>query len=755
MKKIIISIFIVFLCTTFLSTNVVADTKEIKVVIDDNYPPFSFRGSNNELIGISIDYWELFEEKTGIKIEIVGTNWADAQKMMKNGEFDVIDTIFKSDVREKIYDFTNSYATIETSIYFNNKISGIVDIDSTKGFGIASKEGGYSVRVLKEHGIENVILYSNYEDIIKAAIDGKIVMFIMDKPSADYFLHKYGGQDQFNYTKPVYVNFFYRAVAEGNKELINILNIGFDKISQSEINEINKNWYGSVSGESEINLAAIRNTIVIFFAIIFILIFANLFLKGQVKKTTKEINKASDELDELNQYLRAILNSIPNLIFVLDNEGTFLDNHIEDREGYAVRKNEFMGKTFEDIFPEEIAIGFRDEFDKFFETNISKPYAYRLLEYGDRSYYEVTFNKINDERIIAIVQNITKHKKAQKTIYQLGIKDILTDSYNRNYFEKYIGDIDSKKDYYGVLICDIDSLKFINDTLGHSAGDDYLKKVAKILKSNISTGSMVARIGGDEFCAIIYNTTADKLEKLKQNIKNAISKNDENYSFMEDKLSIGYSLKQNDNEIFKDLMQVADQEMYREKLQHKHSRKSGNVSLLLGFLKLRNFETADHVERLEEYCKMIAEELEFNESKMNEILLFAKFHDIGKIAVNDNILLKPGKLTKDEYEEMKKHSDAGFKIAKSLTDIEHIADYIYKHHEWYNGEGYPFGLKGNDIPLECRILSVADAYDAMTNDRPYRKAMSQDEAIEELMKFKGIQFDPKIVDIFIEKVLKI
>jgi len=752
MRKKIISIIIVLIFASFLS---IADTKTIKVVIDDNYPPFSFRDSNDELIGISIDYWKLFEEKTGIKIEIVGTNWSDAQEMMENGEFDVIDTIFKSDVREKIYDFTNSYATIETSIYFNNKISGIVDIDSVKGFRIASKEGGYSVEVLKEHGIENIILYSNYEDIVKSAIDGEIVMFIMDKPSADYFLYKFKGQDQFNYTNPVYVNFFYRAVKDGNTELLNIINTGFDKIPEKEISEINKKWYGEDRRENEQNLEAIRNAVIIFFSVMLILIFANLFLNAQVNKKTKEINITAEKLNETNQYLRTILNSIPNLIFILDNNGIFLDALTEDKKEYVVEKDKFIGKTFEEVFPEGLAIDFRNEFEKFRETNISKPYEYRLLEFGDRSYYELNFSKINDEKTLVIVQNITKHKKAQKTIYQLGIKDILTGSHNRNYFEKYIGDIDSKKDYYGILICDIDSLKFINDTLGHSAGDDYLKKVSKILKSNVTNGSMVARIGGDEFCAIIYNTTIDELETIKQNVKNGLAQNDENFSFIDNKLSIGCSLKQSDDEIFKDLLQMADKEMYREKLQHKHSRKSGNVSLLLGLLKLRNFETAEHVERLEDYCQLIAKELGFNESKINEILLFAKFHDIGKIAISDNILLKPGKLTKDEYEEMKRHSAAGYKIAKSLTDIEHIADYIYKHHEWYNGDGYPFGLKGNDIPVECRILSVVDAYDAMTNDRPYRKAMSQEEAIEELLKFKGTQFDPEIVDIFIEKILKI
>ena len=170
-------------------------------------------------------------------------------------------------------------------------------------------------------------------------------------------------------------------------------------------------------------------------------------------------------------------------------------------------------------------------------------------------------------------------------------------------------------------------------------------------------------------------------------------------------------------------------------------------------LTVRSQETEDHAERITKLAVKMGTELALSQVDLNDLELFAALHDIGKVGVSDKILNKPGKLTEEEWIVMKKHPEIGYRIARASHKLSRIADYILSHHERWDGMGYPRGLKGEDIPLLSRILSVADAYDAMTEDRIYRKALSKEEAIEEIRRNSGSQFDPIIANIFIESVL--
>ena len=167
-------------------------------------------------------------------------------------------------------------------------------------------------------------------------------------------------------------------------------------------------------------------------------------------------------------------------------------------------------------------------------------------------------------------------------------------------------------------------------------------------------------------------------------------------------------------------------------------------------LEARDFITEGHAERLELLVGSLAERIGFASNQLDAMRLFAKFHDIGKVGISDAILFKPGPLTEEERTEMRRHSEIGYRIALASSDLVYIAEWILRHHEWWDGSGYPIGLSGNEIPIECRILSIADAFDAMTSDRPYRKAMSAEQAVKELRKFAGSQFDPELLTVFCE-----
>lgn len=167
-------------------------------------------------------------------------------------------------------------------------------------------------------------------------------------------------------------------------------------------------------------------------------------------------------------------------------------------------------------------------------------------------------------------------------------------------------------------------------------------------------------------------------------------------------------------------------------------------------LEARDFITEGHVDRLQDLVSSLGREIGLPQRDINDLRLIAQFHDIGKVGIPDHILFKPGPLTSEEMTEMRRHSEIGHRIAQSSPDLVPIADFILKHHEWWDGNGYPLGLKGEETPLECRIIAIADAYEAMTSNRPYRQAMLPQEAIDELKRCAGTQFDTQLVEKFIK-----
>ncbi len=217
----------------------------IKVVMDDNYPPFIFRDSAGGLQGILPDQWRLWERKTGIRAEISAMDWGEAMRRMQAGEFDVIDTIFKTDERATWLDFTPPYAKLEVPIFFDKEISGITTAASLKGFAVGVKSGDDAIDLLREHGIDTLLPFNSYESIIRAAKERKITVFVADAPPALYLLHKFGIRSQYRQSAPLNVGEFHRAVKKGDCELLRVVADGFSRISPEEFKKIDTTWYGA------------------------------------------------------------------------------------------------------------------------------------------------------------------------------------------------------------------------------------------------------------------------------------------------------------------------------------------------------------------------------------------------------------------------------------------------------------------------------------------------------------------------------
>ena len=767
MKRISIVFIMAILIVAVILLSANAGEEPLRVVMDDNYPPYAFRNDQGELAGISVDMWKLFEEKTGRQVEISGMDWGLAQEEMQEGRFDVIDTIFKNEKREKLYDFTMPYAQIDTALYFHRNISGIKDIESARAFSVAAKKGDYSIEIMKEHGLDKILEYESYEDIVNAAGSSEVALFIMDNRPAQYFLYKLGLHEEFRHTDSLYSNQFYRAIKKGDTKLLTFINFGFNLIEESEEEEIYEKWQGKSAGISEETERIIFIVAMGLAALLIMSFSVSLYSRKQVRDKTRKLESALVDKRDLTERLEAVLDSIPDMMFVLNRDGVFVENMIELEKAKAFTGMEFGGKSLEEIFPPGLAKEYRGKLAEFikrgepinFKSDINETesretmnFECSLEEMGLDLQYEIRLAWINEEMILILIRDITELNVSKRKLYELGIKDSLTGIYNRNYFEREIDRMEKEKGNFAVLVCDVDALKLYNDILGHVSGDQYLKLVAEVLKTNLPQGAVLARIGGDEFSIILKDSTLSQLEELKQKIKTDLKKKNGKYSFVPTSLSIGYALRYVDGESMRELYKFADDEMHREKTSHRYTRNKGDISLLTNMLEARSYETEAHARRLEDYCVKIGQRLGFRESVLNRLAFLAKFHDIGKIGIRDSILLKPGALSAIEFEEMKKHSEIGYRIANSMPDLEHVADLIHKHHEWFDGRGYPFGLKGDEIPVECRILSVVDAYDAMTSDRPYRDAVGKESALKELKRCAGTQFDPDIVDILIEMI---
>jgi diguanylate cyclase (GGDEF)-like protein len=350
-----------------------------------------------------------------------------------------------------------------------------------------------------------------------------------------------------------------------------------------------------------------------------------------------------------------------------------------------------------------------------------------------------------------MITDITERKKAEEQLKYVSFRDPLTGLYNRAYFEEGMKHLESYRfAHVGIILCDVDGLKLINDTLGHNAGDSILMAAADIIKESFRAGDVVARVGGDEFGVLLLNTEREIIETAYRRVRHAISEYNSFHFELPLSLSIGFAVSAGKSISMKSLYKEADYNMYKEKQFCSQSARIAIVEALKKALETKDFMTQGHMSRLRALIATFVSAIDIPKNFKKDLLLFAQFHDIGKVGIPDSILFKPAALTPEEYTEIKRHCEIGYRIARASMDLTPIADLILKHHEWWNGNGYPMGLKAEEIPLGCSILAIADAYESMTSVRPYRKPMSHRDAIKELKKCAGTQFNPELVDKFVQ-----
>lgn len=328
-------------------------------------------------------------------------------------------------------------------------------------------------------------------------------------------------------------------------------------------------------------------------------------------------------------------------------------------------------------------------------------------------------------------------------------KDNLTNLYNRNFFEEELVRLDTKRQLpITIIMGDINGLKLINDAFGHGMGDKVLKSAANIMKKHFRKEDIVSRIGGDEFMILLPKTSEETGQSIVNRLKSFCENNPVDIIKMS--ISFGVATKEKEYEDINKIVKKAEEKMYFNKLKESKEAKQAMIAFLKSRLEKITFETKAHYERLKNLSLMLANEVGISEMEKEELRLLCEFHDIGKIGVPSIILQKEGALNSEEWEDIKRHSEIGYHIVKEFRDTLPIDELILVHHERWDGKGYPGLYKDKQIPIVVRIFAIADAYEAMVNDRPYKERMTHDQALKEILDKAGSQFDPNLANMFVK-----
>lgn len=465
--------------------------------------------------------------------------------------------------------------------------------------------------------------------------------------------------------------------------------------------------------------------------------------------------KADDDLRDSENRFKILFEYAPDAYFLVDLKGNFVNANMAAEGLLGFRKKELIGKNFVDLkllsqrqVPIAIKILAKAGLGQLTgpdELILTTKDSNKIIVEVRAILYKIKSRTL----VLAIARDITERKEAEKQIRYLSFHDKLTGLYNRAYLEEELKRLDTGRQLpLSIVMGDSNGLKLINDTFGHAEGDKMLQKTAEILKSCTRKEDIIARWGGDEFLILLPKTTREKTVELVNRIRDKCSM--ENTKKMPLSISLGIAIKEKTTRKIKDVLKEAENNMYKHKLSDGKSTFGSILPTLEETLFMKSNETKEHGKRMGNLAMKLGRVSGLPEDELDKLYSAALFHDIGNIGIPEKIILKRGKLTDEEWEIIKKHPEIGYCICNANPQLSNIADVVICHHEWWDGSGYPRGIKGDNIPITCRIISIVDAYDVMTHYRPYGKPMSKGEAIEELKRYSGKQFEPKLVKKFIE-----
>jgi diguanylate cyclase (GGDEF)-like protein/PAS domain S-box-containing protein len=470
--------------------------------------------------------------------------------------------------------------------------------------------------------------------------------------------------------------------------------------------------------------------------------------------------KKMEDVLRRNEYeLRTLVDNSPDLIFRVDSGMRYMYVNPAYERLSGIARELFIGKTNEELgMPPQLVELWRQALTIVIESGREYGLEFEMTSLFGQRYFSARlipeFVKSGlVETALVIARDITERKRAEEQMRYVSFHDPVTGLFNRAFFEEELHRLDIERELpICIVMGDVNNLKLSNDVFGHREGDKLLRTIADAIKKGCRKDDIVARWGGDEFTAILPRTDFETAEQICSRITHIARESAD--TVIEPSIALGAAIKENRDQNIYQTIRQAEKAMYNNKLAQGKQNEHNVIASILARARERTQDLTVHVARCYELVRRFGKVLELEEDQVKALLLLNEMHDIGTAVIPREIMTKPGRLSKEEWELVKKHPEVGFRIVKSLSETARISDEVLSHDEHWDGSGYPRGLKGKEIPYLARVFSIIEAYDVMTNDRPYARVLSTTDAIAELRRNAGKQFDPELVEPFIERVLQ-
>ncbi|MTV49968.1 diguanylate cyclase [Heliobacillus mobilis] len=463
---------------------------------------------------------------------------------------------------------------------------------------------------------------------------------------------------------------------------------------------------------------------------------------------------ADEAVREKEARFRTLVESIRDLVFTLDMEGRITATYGKWPEAADNSPTQIIGKHIGQVIAdtEPFWDGEQPQLWAQRGDSIFVEWTMHLPE-GTR-FYHISLSPIGTTAgdvigMVGIGRDMTERRQMEEQLRYYCSHDPLTGLYNRAHFQEEMSRLAGSTSPVGVIICDVDGLKSVNDTLGHPVGDMLLTGIGQALTRCVRASDVVARIGGDEFAILLPEGDGKAAQRISQRIRLAVDALNVVHPELPHYVSLGYAVKVGAEKSMIEVFRDADDNMYREKMRHKSRVRKIILRALTMKLDTKERDLMGHMQRVGDLAARLGAAAGLRADQVDNLRLAGEYHDVGKVAVSRDILGKKGMLAPEEYLEVQRHSEVGYRIAQLKTEIAHVAEWILFHHERWDGSGYPQQLAREGIPFESRILAIVDAYDVMTHNQPYRHSLTPQEAVAELRRFSGTQFDPQLVGIFV------